>query len=61
MRKKTIHEPTCPTLVFFRGELAFQSFTFEKEIMNVLTASIVWETFFPESNPTMEPLDYGAF
>ena len=48
-------------LFYFSQQLAFQSFTFEKEIMNVLTASTVWETFFPESNPTMEPLDYGAF
>ena len=39
-------------LFYFSQQLAFQSFTFEKEIMNVLTASIVWEAFLPESNPT---------
>ena len=33
-------------LFYFSQHLAFQSFTFEKVIMNVLTASIVWETFF---------------
>jgi len=25
---------------------------FDKETLNVLTASFIWETFFPESNPT---------
>jgi len=52
VRKKTIQESTCRGLVFFRGVyFVFHSnlrvfFTFEKEIMNVLTASFVWETFF---------------
>ena len=58
MRRKTIEEPTCHALVFFRGVyFIFHSnlrvfFAFDKEILNVLTASYVWETFFPESNPT---------
>jgi len=52
VRKKTIQEPTCRALVFFRGVyFIFHSnvrviFTFQKEIMNVLTASFIWETFF---------------
>ena len=52
VRKKTIQEPTCRALVFFRGVyFIFHSnvrviFTFKKEIMNVLTASFIWETFF---------------